>query len=191
MKVAPEQAVQAVMGLFWRDGYKGMSTRSIETDAGITRFTLQSTYGGKKALFLQALDQYQDVFEQFAAPPKDVVALDDLIAWFEDRVNPKMFAEQACFGCLMMNSMVEFGGRDADVNARTQRFFTFVRGRFLAALTSLDQRGVFADGFDAEAGADVLMTMVVGINVSVRAAGKNSAAAVPVAAAIGVLRSWT
>ncbi|MBV1933634.1 MAG: TetR/AcrR family transcriptional regulator [Parvibaculaceae bacterium] len=56
-KVAPEEAVQAAMEAFWKHGYHELGTRQLEEETGITRFTLQTTYGGKKKLFLNALDR--------------------------------------------------------------------------------------------------------------------------------------
>jgi TetR/AcrR family transcriptional repressor of nem operon len=190
MKVAPQEAVQAVMGLFWRDGYNCLSTRAIETDAGITRFTLQSTYGGKMALFLQALDTYLEMFQTYGLPSKDAESLEGLVEWFEDRADPKMFGDQACFGCLLLNTLVEFGGTNAEVNKRADRYFGLIRDRFRLVLETLKDQGVLQAGFDVEANADVLVSLAIGMNVIVRAYGQNNAAGASSAAAASLIRSW-
>lgn len=54
------------MARVWTHGFSSLGTRQIEEETGITRFTLQMTYGGKMKLFLTALDAYLDMFERSA-----------------------------------------------------------------------------------------------------------------------------
>ena len=49
-----DSAVTAALDLFWCQGY-GASTREIESKTGLTRFTLQTAYGGKEGFYLSTV----------------------------------------------------------------------------------------------------------------------------------------
>lgn len=189
-KIDPEMAVPAAMALFWQYGYGGLGTRQLEEETGITRFTLQTTYGGKMALFLKALDGYLDAFEIQGVPDMRDGNLDTIAQWFEDRTEPKQFSEVACFGCLMLNSIVEFSGGNADVNAQTERFYGFVRGGFARALEVVKAQGGVSADFDVEAHAEVCLGVAISQNAIIRSATDNKAG-VRMARGIGsVIRTW-
>ena len=86
-KTEPEVAVQATQALFWEYGYAGLGTRQIEDETGLTRFILQTAYGGKKALFLQAVDAYLDSMETAFLPDADSGSLEALAIWFKSRAD--------------------------------------------------------------------------------------------------------
>ena len=189
-KTDPENAIVSAVSLFWEQGFGNVGTRQIDDVTGITRFTLQTSYGGKMALFLQALDWYLDRFEEFAAPPQSVTSLQDIAAWFEQRTEPKIMPDQAANGCLMLNTIVEFGSTNADVNARADRYFALMRGRFSSALGELVRRGQLAAGFDTSAKSELLVCGAIGLNIAIRAAGSNAAGRDASKACADMIRGW-
>lgn len=174
-KVDTKTAIESAMALFWKQGYNNLGTRQIEEETGITRFTLQTSYGGKKPLFLMSLDAYLDTFELYAAPNMADGNLDTIADWFNDRAKPKMFAEVTCYGCLLLNSTVEFAAQDADVNLRADRFFKIVRSGFHAALSAVKQKGGVSSDFEVAEMAEVLLSAAIGLNIMIRSAGVNAA----------------
>jgi TetR/AcrR family transcriptional repressor of nem operon len=189
-KVDPEAAVQAAMMLFWKQGYMGLGTRQIEEETGITRFTLQTSYGGKMQLFLAALDTYLNIFETHGCPNMSDGDLNTIASWFEARTEPETFADIACYGCLMLNSLVEFAAQDRQVNLRRERFYRMVRSGFYSALRAAQQKGTVSSKFDVDAMAEVLLSSTIGLNIVIRSAADNSAGQKS-AQSIGILvRSW-
>jgi len=189
-KIDPEAAVQAAMALFWKHGYNGLGTRQLEEETGITRFTLQTSYGGKKSLFLNALDTYLDTFETHVSPNMTDGSLETIAVWFETRVEPVMLADVACYGCLLLNSTVEFAAQDEDVNLRAERFFNMVRGGFNKALSAAKQKGNLPSEFDVEAMAEVLLSGAIGLNIVIRSAASNSAGKSMANSVANMVRSW-
>lgn len=189
-KVAPEEAVQAAMEAFWKHGYHELGTRQLEEETGITRFTLQTTYGGKKKLFLATLDRYLDIFEGQGLPPTDGSGLEGLAAWFEVRPQPIMMPEVASYGCLMLNSTVEFMQGDEEVNQRAERFFTFIRGGFKASLKSIQDSGQLPQDFDIEAKAELLLGSSIGLNIIIRSATNNAAGMDLANSVSAMIRGW-
>ena len=189
-KIDPGAAVQAAMVLFWKLGYNSLGTRQLEEETGITRFTLQTSYGGKKALFLMALDTYLDAFESQLCPNMSDGNLEPIATWFETRVEPAMLADVACYGCLLLNSTVEFAAQDEDINLRAERFFNMVRSGFHKALSAAKHKGNLSSEFDVKAMAEVLLSGVIGLNIVIRSAASNSAGKQIAYSIAKLVRSW-
>lgn len=189
-KTDPEMAVQAAMALFWQHGYGDLGTRQLEEETGITRFTLQTTYGGKMPLFLTALDTYLDAFEAHACPAMQDGKLETIASWFEARSNPSMYPEFARNGCFLLNASVEFLGESDEVNQRVDRFYTMVRAGFVRALTAVNKQGGVAESFDINAMAEVLLAAAIAMNIVIRSARDNTAGAQMAGATAQLIRGW-
>lgn len=174
-KITPENAIKAALTLFWQYGYNQLGTRQLEQETGITRFTLQTSYGGKMSLFLTALDAYLDTFETHAAPKMTDGKLENLAKWFEMRPSPPIFIEISSQGCFLLNTAIEFSSTNAEVNKRIERFYGIVRSGLTNALTAIKQNQAVADDFDVEAMTEALLGATIGLNVVIRAAGDNAA----------------
>jgi TetR/AcrR family transcriptional regulator, transcriptional repressor for nem operon len=189
-KIEPEAAIQAAQSLFWKHGYCGLGTRQIEEETGLTRFTLQTSYGGKKSLFLQTLDSYLDHFETGFLPRVRSHDLEPLASWFEACANPALMREVGCYGCLMLNSTIEFQGQDADINLRTDRYFKSLRKSFRAALLNARKHGVLSKDVDVSANVEILLGLALGLNVVIRAAANNAAGRQLAASTANMIRKW-
>jgi TetR/AcrR family transcriptional repressor of nem operon len=189
-KIEPQEAEQAAMLLFWEHGYHNTSTRQIEEETGLTRFSLQTYYGGKMNLFLKALDLYLDSFEEFVSPSMHDGQLETIAIWFEQRTNPAMFAQAACFGCLLLNSTVEFSADNTQVNKRAARFFAMVGSGFQSALHAAKSAGNLPKDFDCSTNAQVLLASAVSLNIVIRSAGDNRTGKPMANAAATLVRGW-
>ena len=189
-KIDTEAAIQQAMALFWRYGYNSLGTRLLEQETGITRFTLQTSYGGKKALFLAALDAYLDAFEAHVCPSICDGELEPIAAWFEQRVAPVMLEDVSCYGCLLLNSTVEFAAQDEEVNLRVERFFNMVRQGFHSALEAVKRAGNARSDFDVSAMAEVLLSGAIGLNIVIRSAASNSAGGTTATSLATLVRGW-
>lgn len=163
--VTHDEALAAAQELFWRDGYAGVSTREIERKTGLTRFTLQRAYGGKKALFLETLDKYLEtkITEFLPYPTHDV--LSGLANWFENITAMKHMGEGSDQGCLLRTSVTEFKRGDADVDKRIEYYFSAMRGCFSDALVRGQTQGEVRADLDVEAKADILVAAALGASM--------------------------
>jgi TetR/AcrR family transcriptional regulator, transcriptional repressor for nem operon len=186
-KVDADAAMEAATAMFWKHGYCSLGTRQLEEETGITRFTLQTTYGGKMALFLGTLDAYLDQFEASPLITGAAQDLEGVASLFETRVDPDFMPGQSCYGCLVLNSAIEFGSSNDDVNQRIARYLTILRNSFAAGLThtlgtsptqNIDQK------------VEVLVGAALGLNVIVRAATDNRAGHDMATSIAQMVRSW-
>ncbi|SPF77774.1 TetR/AcrR family transcriptional regulator [Pseudoprimorskyibacter insulae] len=186
----PGDALTAAMQLFWRHGYESVGTRQIEDEAGITRFSLQTVYGGKMGLFLAALDHYLTLFEAGAAPRCAPDAIGEIADWFLRRTAPEVMSEDMRNGCLALNSLIEFGAGHPEIEQRAARYFALLRGRFSEALTRLRDTGQLDGAIDPQQGAELLHASALAMAMQIRAAGDNGAAAPLAQATATMVRGW-
>lgn len=189
-KVEPEAALEAAQALFWKHGFGQVGTRQIEDETGLTRFTLQTSYGGKKPLFLKTLDAYLDDFVGGFLTGITSNGLEGIATWFETRANREALPEITACGCLMLNTVIEFQGQDDDVNLRSSRFLGALRESFRAALTSAKADGSLGQDFDVVAKTEILLGLALSLNVIIRAAEDNGAAAPMAGSTAAMIRDW-
>lgn len=110
-----DQALVKAMALFWEKGYEATGLAEILEATGLARQSLYNTFGDKRGLYLEALRLYCSgliemveghLRREFSAYEN----LCDLVLSMCDTGG-----ESGRLGDLMVNSMVEFAGRDAEV----------------------------------------------------------------------------
>lgn len=176
-KLDSEAALHAAGLAFMECGYAGMSTRDLEDRSGITRFTLQTTYGGKKALFLMALDHYLDDLLPWISSSMEGGGIAGIAEFFRMRADDKQMPAQGRFGCLMVNALTEFGATDPEIAVRSKRYFETLRSAFENAFLEARSDGTLLETVDIATEAEGLLASILGLNVFIRTSGSNSAGA--------------
>jgi TetR/AcrR family transcriptional regulator, transcriptional repressor for nem operon len=161
-----QDVVARAVDLFHRRGYHATSTRDLGEALALNPSSLYRAFGDKHALFLRALDHYQQCESARCAaalggdrPVRDV--LRDWLRGMADPSDPP--------GCLVVNTATELGTDDPDAAGRVRAAFDGTTG----ALANLLRRGI-ATGelpadLDAAAAADLLFTTATGLQVQQRA----------------------
>lgn len=189
-KIGHDDAIAASIKLFWEGGYSGVSTRQIEDQTGLTKFTLQTTYGGKKALFLEALDHYiHNAETNFLPRPKSDV-LEALATWVENQCKPENMPEVGAQGCLLLNTVTEFERGDAEIDQRIEYYFAALRESFSTALATGKTLGEVDPNLDIAEKTELLVAAVFGMNTIIRAGihkGAGHAVGVSIAS---MIREW-
>lgn len=111
-------ALDQIVRQFWSRGYAATSIRDIEAATGIGVASLYNAFGGKRALFLAALQHYSEQktracireVEQIASPAAR-------IRTFVERVTEAALGDPDRLGCLVVNTAMELGPHDAEIAA--------------------------------------------------------------------------
>lgn len=120
------QVLETAMTVFWERGYDGTSVRELEQATGLGRQSLYNAFGGKQALFRACLVHYEQTHSArmtacLSAEGSPLSAIERLFgAW-------RAAAAAPCQGCLLLNTLAEFGGRDPEVLAVVERVFAAQR----------------------------------------------------------------
>lgn len=164
-----DQALDAVLCVFWRKGYEGASYADLTEAAGVERPALYAAFGNKEAMFRRALERYSERFlayipEALALPTAREVAAHILTRAVELNT---MFEDQR--GCLGVNGML--AGSD-DAEPIRQALIDF-RAEGEAALRARFERaraeGDLRETADPAALAGFLLAVTHGIAVQAKA----------------------
>lgn len=166
----PDAVLQRALELFWERGYEATSMSDLVEQLGIGRASIYATYGGKRELYLKALDRYLEsrdpiVVERLSQPgpvlPAVRALLDDYVA--------EVLADQRCRGCMVVNAAVELAGRDRRVARGVQASWDTVETALVSALTRARAQGEIAGERDPRALARLILVVMQGIRVLGRA----------------------
>lgn len=102
-----EQALDAAMTVFWRDGYLGASLNVLTDAMGINKPSLYAAFGNKAELYVEVLDQYcrQKLFRHLEALENE--DLNEGLRRFLYSVADMLTAKESPGGCLVVHSAVE------------------------------------------------------------------------------------
>ena len=142
----PDAALDGAMRVFWSQGYEATSVDDLVGATGVNRASLYGTFGDKHALFLKALDRYAGVglFSSLDVEDETRSVRTVLRALFDRLIDRCLEGDGA--GCLVTNTICEFGARDPDVLARARGALA----RMENALDLLVRRGQANGEIDAE-----------------------------------------
>lgn len=178
------------MRLFWERGFGAVSLPELEARTGLARSSLYNSFGSKQEIFAQALARYRAAMgEQICRPLESGEhGLADLLS-FLDRVSAQFAGESGSTGCLMVNSMVEFGGADDTVKRHSGEHFERLRQALIAALKRAVALGEIPPGNLPEK-ADLILGLLLGISVASRAGLARREVAAMVGATRAQIQAW-
>ena len=154
--------LQRAMGAFWDQGYEATSISDLETVMGINRYSLYDSFGGKKLLFLDCMSAYrQEVMELQTAVLIAPGGADGVRQFFGSFLRAPQSVRQR--GCLVMNSLVELSGRDAEIDAAVKSHIRFVEGRLRRAVLQAQADFAIDPSVKATSVTSHLLTLLQGV----------------------------
>ncbi len=112
-----DDVLDKAMQLFWSQGYEATGVAELCSHMGLGRQSLYNTFGDKEALFNEALRHYrkarlQPMVETLRGSGSGLQNVRRILDGWETAG-----AQMAQRGCLMANSIAEFGMRDTRFSA--------------------------------------------------------------------------
>ena len=131
-----DEVIERAMHMFWQRGYKKTSVEDLIQGAGVNRFNLYETFGGKHGLYLKALDMYRDeVFlKRMDKIDEHENGLSGIQEYFQS-LEDFLIDSKGNFTCLMMNSQIELVPRDRKVTEKVSFYFGKMEETFEKALS--------------------------------------------------------
>lgn len=157
------------MLVFWRKGYEATGLVDLEQATGLGRQSLYSAFGDKRGLFLRVVEHY---FAHVLKPGIDVLDapgsarqnLERIFgAWESTATDPEFH------GCLVGNSVPEFGSRDPEMSGILARKLELLEAAFSRALRRAKRDGEVHENLDVKETARTLLTIAQGLSVLARA----------------------
>jgi len=183
----PQEALRAAVEVFWDSGYEKTSLDDLEAKMGVGRQSLYDTFGNKRSLYLQALDEYRamtqaDTRQLFASG----LGVRDCFRaiLFGIAAEPRAKLER---GCMMINANLERASADRALNELVTRNATEVREIFATALRAGQRAGEIPSDKDPAALATFLFSTVHGMRHLGRTSADRAALEQIAAVALGAL----
>ena len=122
----PQETLRTAIDVFWEKGYFDASVDEVVKRSGVAKYGIYGTFGTKRELFIQALNQYaKDRRHDIQRPiHKPEASLPQIREFF--RLSPKLVVhpDSNRRGCLLCNSGVEMGANDLETREIVNDFFT-------------------------------------------------------------------
>ena len=164
----PETALEQAMQLFWSRGYEATSLADLLAATGLSKSSLYETFASKHALFLAALERYDEtVMAELVARLNDArLPRAAVVALLISAANNSIYRDQR--GCLMANAAMERGPRDAAARECIARAFARLEDAVARALERARQAGEIKTGHNVRALAVFVVTTLNGLRVGAK-----------------------
>ena len=162
-----EVAVESALETFWGRPFADVSVSDLEHSTGVVRTSLYNAFGNKRGLFNAALELYlSDLFAQIDRRlTQGTAGLDDVHRFLDWLQLPLTTSTR---GCLMVNSMIEFGDTDPVIAERAGDHTRTLSDALRAALSRARDGGELRAAISIEATADQLTLQILGLNLAAR-----------------------
>ncbi|MEV0845934.1 TetR family transcriptional regulator [Streptomyces sp. NPDC049954] len=163
----PEAALGTAMELFWERGYEATTMAHLVAALGIGRASLYATFGGKRELYLRALDRYgachdPRLLDELSAPGPALPGVREVVLRFADEAAR---ATTRGRGCFVTNTAAELGARDPEAAFRVERGWAHIETLLHSALLRARAQGELAPERDPAALARLLLVLLQGMRV--------------------------
>ncbi len=165
-----ETALDAAIQCFWHRGYEATSVRELSASMGICGTSLYNAFGGKRALFVKALEHYLDRSTrarirrlETSLPPKEAVRA------FIAEIIERSLADRDRRGCFLINSALEVAPHDGELGAAIAARLGEIEDFFHRAIAAAQAAGDVPPSRSARDLARLLLGVLLSVRVLARA----------------------
>jgi len=156
-----EEVIEKAMNLFWIKGYENTSMQMLEKEMGINKFSIYSSFGSKKGLFIESLKLYREkvgkITKELEKSSAGVLAIKQYFYQFLKLSAGKGFSK----GCLITNTINEIDNEtDIKIVRQVESFRDDIRQVFLNKLMLENGENLKIE----EEKADYLIISMIGLS---------------------------
>lgn len=185
----PDEALEKAMQVFWHKGYEATSMEDLLTAMNLNRGSLYATFGDKRELFLKAMDLYctsGGVGSRISILSQPGPAI-PLIRQFVESMLEFALSDPQRRGCLIANTAMELAPHQHDIAKKVSGRLQHLEDAFFTLLTRAKREGELGKSKDPRALARVLVTMMQGTIVMIKAGTPADAVTQTAKAALSIL----
>lgn len=163
----PDAALQSALELFWQRGYEATSMADLVEHLGIGRASIYATFGNKHALYLKALDRYNDFRDpallcELSQPGPALPAVRTVVRRFAAEASSDDARRKGCF---VTNTAAELGASDPAAARRVESSWDHVETLLHSALVRARAQGELPADRDPRTLARMLLVLMQGFRV--------------------------
>jgi AcrR family transcriptional regulator len=164
-----KDALERAVGVFWAKGYASTSTDDLLRAMRIGRQSLYNTFRDKRALYLEALENYLRIstagnLQRLNGPSSPIAGLEALLVGLvsdDDDIRVR--------GCMGVGAVCEFGSADPDIVALRTKVAPVLHSRLLKRVKEGQAAGELDRSLNCAAAASFIQMTMQGIQLAARA----------------------
>ena len=163
------EALKKALEVFWRQGYEPASVASLCSAMGINAPSLYASFGNKSALFIEALNYYEQTYwskpaERFLEEPDIARAVEN---FFLEASEILLSPDTPC-GCMVVLAAINISSEAREVSEAVQQLRFATKKMFADRLQRAVLDGQLAADTDVTALAGALNTFLEGLSIQAR-----------------------
>lgn len=164
-----EKAMDGAVDCFWSHGYEATSVRDLADHMGIGGASLYNTFGGKRALFVAALEHYANrTSRERIARLESTGRPRQAIETFFAEVIERSLGDPARKGCLFVNAALDAASHDPELGTVVASYLEEIRAFFQRNIEAGRRSGQLPRTIDATGVSAHLLGVLLGIRVLAR-----------------------
>lgn len=163
------EVLDKAMMHFWAFGYGASSMQDLLSAMNINRGSLYSTYGDKRALYIESLERYKTL--SFVVIERLLDDQDELPKTLQNFFNTMILngdKQQKQIGCFVVNTIIELSKVDPELSQVAAKGMTKVRSYFEKLFTNAKKKGELSSDHDPKALALFYVNCIHGLRVSAK-----------------------
>lgn len=161
-------ALKKAIKLFADHGFEGTSTDSLMRAMGISRQSMYDTFGGKRKLYLEALQRYNadsvsNIIRDLNTGGSPLRGLEAALLAFS--IKPPKGSPRFCLG---ISAICEFGRSDHEISVVTEAAGRIVLSAFESLIAEAKRVGEVGAQIDTHTAAHFMLVTVSGMKVAAR-----------------------
>ncbi len=173
----PDKAIDAALEVFWCKGYKGASMTDLLQAMDLSKSSLYQMFGNKQQLFELCLARYvawlsSNMTKQLDEATSGSSFIETLFESVADTAQQPVGAK----GCLMVNSINEFGQKEATIALSLEESINIFTKLFVKAAERAQSEGDISADSDPRAIATYLHVAMSGLRTMIKAGADKNAA---------------
>jgi AcrR family transcriptional regulator len=185
-----DHALKRACEVFWSQGFSALGVRSIEEQTGLNQFAIQTEFGGKEGLYVEAIRLYAAAAIEHALAPMKAGGIASISTFFTSLVTDES-PTSSRWGCLIVNAGIENARIGSErIGAECRAYWRSLRQHFAAAIRHSVDAGEAVPGIDPAECSKALVVAVMGIHTVNRVEGSNRAGAPLVRMVQRQLKEW-
>lgn len=159
---------------FWLKGYEGTSMQNLVDGMGINRFSIYTTFGSKRSLYLKVLDKYCQIvtiprLQSLEQAQEGISCIREFLQNYAYAIRQNVKKKDVPKGCLMTMTLGDSIQQDASVAKRTRVNLRRMATAFCKVLERAVRKKEIRSTADVRAYATFLVGCVQGLDIVAKA----------------------
>jgi TetR/AcrR family transcriptional repressor of nem operon len=163
-----DDVIRRAQSLFWKESADA-SLDALSRTTGLHKPSLYAAFGGKRGLYLAALDDYLAESGQRMGEVLRLEPLRTALEAFFDADLEVFCDRDGGRGCFLISTAIDAAAGDPEVRQRVERVFQSMRSAILTRIREAIERGALPMDADPELLTDLVCSTHVSLSVEARA----------------------